>query len=545
MAKQASASVVAQPAAPDFPFAELLRVAAYPHSVVTPKLKETQISWVVLTGEFAYKIKKPVHFDFIDASTLDLRRGLCEAEVRLNRRFAADLYLRVATITRDPVGLRIDGSGPVVEYAVCMRQFAADDELSELLSRGATTVPELAAFGGRLASLHQQADRATSGSPYGDFEEIRNQVLGNLATLLATLTGVEDLKLLSHLVDWTHTSLDALEPLIRLRRISGAVRECHGDLHARNIVRWQGELVPFDCLEFDPGLRWIDVASDVAFVFMDLMAYGRRDLAFAFLNGYLDPTGDFEGLQLLPFYAVYRALVRAKVDALSARHAPASARQMSARLASRLQVAAGFIQPAEPALIIMNGVTASGKSRVSSELTTSLGAVRVRSDLERKRIHGVEPLSHRRFDLRAGAYDEASSNRTYARLMECAHGALSSGLHVIVDGAFLTRSRRESFHAFAVQHHLPFLIVTCDAPRAELFTRLTQRAAAASDPSEATAAVLEDQLASRESLTAHETSHAIHIHTDRPEACNAGLAAVRAWIAEASPCGVAPPRPLN
>ena len=532
-----SAPVAPDAPSPLFPFEELLKPAPYPHAVREPRLKETHISWIVLTGEFAYKIKKPVHFDFIDASTLERRRILCEEELRLNQRFAPDLYLRVATLTRDPAGLRIDGSGPVIEYAVCMRQFADNDELEAQLSPTARLVPDLTEFGARLATLHAEAPAAPAGSLYGGYDEIRNQVLDNLGTLLATLSGAADIKALSRLADWTHSAVAALEPIIRLRKASGAVRECHGDLHARNIVRWRGELVPFDCLEFDPVLRWIDVASDVAFLFMDLIAHERADLAYAFLNGYLDQSGDFEGLRLLPFYAVYRALVRAKVDALSAQNATATAAaQMRGRLASRLSVAAHFLQPAEPALIIMSGVTASGKSRVSGELMTLLGAVRVRSDLERKRIYGVAPLSHRSFAVRAGAYDETSTNRTYARLAECAEAALATGSHVIVDAAFLGRGRRELFHALAAEHRCPFLIIACSAPRTELLTRLAQRAAVANDPSDATAAVLDDQLRTEEALAAHELKHAIEIRTDRPESHIAGVNAIRTWLAGAAPC---------
>jgi hypothetical protein len=518
----------------------LLTPAAFPHAVAQLELRETFISWIILTGEFAYKIKKPVSFDFLDASTLERRRALCDEELRLNRRLAADLYLDVVAVTREPGGLRIGGSGPVVEHAVRMRQFAPTDELAHQLAHANLPAADFLAFGMRLAQFHRAAAVAAADSPYGGYDEVLNQVLGNLAALIGTLSGDKDLKLLARLTDWTNAATAALEPLIRLRKASGAVRECHGDLHARNIVRWRGELTPFDCLEFEPALRWIDVASDVAFLFMDLVAHKRMDLAYAFLNGYLEEGGDYEGLRLLPFYAIYRALVRAKVDALSARTASTEvAAGLRARLADRLTVAARFLNPPEPALIIMHGVTACGKSRVSGDLTLTLGAVRVRSDLERKRLAGVAPLNHRSFDVRAGAYDEACTNRTYARLLECADAALASGSHVIVDATFLDSRQRELFHSLATERRCPFLIIACSAPREVLDARLVERAATGSDPSEATIAVLDDQLRSQHALSAHELAHTINIRTDIPGSIGSGLDAIRAHLERAAPCSLA------
>lgn len=531
---QASALI---PASPGLCVEDLLAPAAFAHPVAQCVLRQTLLSWIILTGDFAYKIKKPVKLDFIDASTLERRRALCEEELRLNRRFASDLYLGVVPITRDVGGLRVGGAGPVVEYAVRMRQFSELDELADCLARTGLPARDLRAFGVRLADFHQQAAVAATDSPYGGFDAVRDQVLANVATLLATLPGDEDSKLLARLAQWTDAAANSLEPMIRMRKASGAVRECHGDLHARNIVRWRGELLAFDCLEFDPALRWIDVISDVAFLFMDLIAYERTDLAYAFLNGYLEQSGDYEGLRLLPFYGVYRALVRAKVDALAARAASANrAAELRRHLAHRLAVAAQFLKPAEPALIIMNGVTASGKSSVSDELTLVLGAVRVRSDLERKRLAGVPALRHGTFDVGADAYTQALTDRTYARLLECAEATLAAGCPVIIDATFLDRSQREPFHALANESRCPFLIVSCSAPLEVLHGRIAQRAAAGTDPSEATVAVLERQMLTQDALTEHEQTHSIRLRTDVATSLASGVDAIRAWIGRAAPC---------
>lgn len=519
-----------------FPYPELLEPAAYAHAVRDLRLIETGISWVLLTGDFAYKIKKPLHFDFLDASTLERRSVLCEEEVRLNLRFAPDLYLRVARLTRDPTGLRMDGSGPTVEYAVCMFEFAAADGLDQRLAGDVVNARSLEDFGARLADAHDRSAVAGSDLPYGGFEEVRQQVYGNLSTLLASLPGEEDLKWLALLISWTHRAAARLEPLIVLRKDSGAVRECHGDLHVRNILYWHGELTAFDCLEFSPQLRWIDVVSDVAFLFMDLIAYGRTDLAFAFLNGYLAESGDYDGLRLLPFYAVYRALVRAKVDALAAETSTAEeAAELHRRLTRRLETAATLTAPRQPAITLMHGLTASGKSRVSAKLALKLGAVRIRSDLERKRLTGAAALSHRTFAVGSGDYDEAATNRTCARLVECAQSALQAGYPVIVDATFLDRKRRDIFRRIAIERRCPCVIVACRAPPELLRTRIVERAAAADDPSEATIAVLAHQIRNQDPLTAHELTHTVDVWTDSPQSVAAGLAAVQARLADAVP----------
>jgi aminoglycoside phosphotransferase family enzyme/predicted kinase len=540
MAANENAQIDRTAKGPRFPFPELLVGMGFPHGVATVRLVETYISWIMLTGELAYKIKKPVSFDFLDAGTLERRRMLCEEELRLNQRLAPDLYLRVAPLTRDPNGIRIDGSGPIVEYAVCMREFSAADQLDRRLALGAVLPQDLAAFGTRLADFHRHAAVAGADSPYGNYDEVRQQVFENLATLIANLPAEQNLRSLSRLSEWSRAATTTLEPLIRLRKDSGAVRECHGDLHARNLVYWHGTLTPFDCLEFAPALRWIDGVSDTAFLFMDLLAHGRKDLAFAFLNGYLERSGDYEGLRLLRFYAVYRALVRAKVDALGARSAPPkAASDMHEHLARRLQIAAGFLAPTQPVLIIMNGVAASGKSHVSTDLALRLGAVRVRSDLERKRLTGAAALSHRAFEVGGGDYDETSNNRTYARLAECSDAALAAGQHVVIDAAFLERGRRALFHALADEHGCPFMIVSCDASVDVLRDRLAGRRAAAGDPSEATSAVLEHQLRTRDALTAHELTHTIRVRTDAPDSHESAMAAIGAWVGRAAPCRAA------
>lgn len=499
-----------------FDIRELLRASAYPHDTGAIELRETHVSWIVLTGSFAYKVKKPVRLDFLDMTSLPDRHALCEEELRLNRRLAADLYLEVVPICRGEGGAHIGGDGPIVEYAVKMREFDAAEELPALLERGDVTAAEIAALARRLAAFHGQASPGEPESDAAYRVRFGRSVLGTLATLISHAPAESGQGELGQLTDWVHDALHDEARRIEERHALGFVRECHGDLHAANIVRWHGELTPFDCLEFDRGLRTIDVMSDIAFLFMDLVSRGRRDLGHELLSTYLEATGDYGGLPLLPLYGVYRALVRAMVDALSAEQRPALATACNARLLARLRTAEELANPAVPTLLIMHGVSGSGKSWLSGRLVAALGAIRIRSDVERKRAPpaGAAPAE----DL----YAPEGRARIYARLLECAAFALGAGLTTIVDATFLSLADRERFESLAERLRAHLLIVCCTASSEELRRRLASRGT--NDPSDANAAVLERQLCSAQPLTAEEESRAIHLDTTAAD-CRARVAA--------------------
>jgi aminoglycoside phosphotransferase family enzyme/predicted kinase len=494
---------------------ELMRPEAYPHAAGAIELRETHISWVVRTGSFAYKVKKPVKLDFIDASTLQRRRFLCEEELRLNRRLAPELYVDVVAIVRTSEGLVVGGIGPVVDYAVRMHQFVASDELPALLERGDVDVMQIAALGEVLAKFHLKAAVAPAKRAPERTQQMYDSVLGNLAQLLAHLDSPQPTAHLGPLVDWTHDRADMLEPIFQTREQSGFVRECHGDLHAANIVRLKNRLVPFDCIEFDPDLRWIDVISDIAFLVMDLASHGRADLAFALLSRYLELTGDYDGVRALPFYAVYRALVRAKVDALMVKTVPARAAEFRERLQQRLRAAQTWTAPDRPTLILMHGASGSGKSWLSGHLVPELRAVRVRSDLERKRIAGIEPTAPADARVREGIYSPEFSHRTYGRLADCAESCLRAGLSVIVDAAFLELNDRRLFRTLAVRLNVPCAIVSCEADPITLAQRVDDRSKEHTDASDATLSVLDAQL--REIQPFEPAEQACVIHADTGE----------------------------
>jgi predicted kinase len=274
------------------------------------------------------------------------------------------------------------------------------------------------------------------------------------------------------------------------RRAAGAVRECHGDLHLGNLVRIGGRIVPFDALEFDPALRWIDVMNEVAFLVMDLMVHGRRDLAFRFLNGYLDMTGDWEGLQVLPFYLGYRALVRAKIRAL----APAVAAGGNQPGIDQLLAHAGSpLAGIAPVLVLMSGLSGSGKSWIAGQLAPVVPAIHARSDIERKRLFGLGALARTRSAPDAGIYAADASARTYQRLQAIVTSALDAGFPVIVDAANLRREHRARFVAVARNARCPAAIIACNADWTTIEARVHERLAAGRDPSEARMEIVERQ----------------------------------------------------
>jgi aminoglycoside phosphotransferase family enzyme/predicted kinase len=496
----------------------LLNGAAYAHAVSDIKLRETHISWVILTGEYAYKIKKRVKLEFLDTTTLAIRHSLCDEELRLNKRLAPDLYLEVMPITQDVKGIHLGGTGAVVDYAIKMKQFDPSQELPALLVRADVTAQEITHLAERLAEFHRKAAPARGDAGFDYVAQLRNSVLGNVATLLAHLNSLQEFPAMGRLIDWTHDSLRDLYERFRKRQSRGYIRECHGDLHAHNIVRWQAQLTPFDCLEFDPNLRWIDVMNDVAFLVMDLAGHDRKDLAYEFLSRYVEKTGDYAGIRLLPFYAVYRALVRAMVDALSGEQKPAERLELNGRLHGRISTALDFMHPKRPSLIIMHGPSGSGKSLLSERLVPLVAAVRLRSDLERKRLP----------DPQHDLHTPARNRQTYTRLLKCAESCLLGGVSVIVDAAFLNADDRERFRSLAERSGAAFVILSCIADKAEMARRIGSRAQGNADPSEATIAVLENQLQGFVPLRADELAHVIRVDTLQPDPQRAAFAILQA-----------------
>jgi len=499
--------------------AAMLHPACYPHPVRRVRLIETHISWVLLTGDWAYKVKKPVDLGFVDFSTLKLRRRYCEEELRLNRRLAPAIYDSVVEIRGAPAAARIGGSGPVLEYAVRMREFPQSALADRMAARRALRPQMIDALARTIAEFHRGAPAAAKSQRFGTPATALAAALQNFDHILPSLARVDSRNLLRRLRKWTRAEHAARRRALLSRRRGGFVRECHGDLHLGNIAVLEGCPTPFDCIEFNAALRWIDVMSEVAFLLMDLADHGRADLASRFLNAYLEVTGDYGGLEVLRYYLVYRALVRAKVNVLRARQpqvSPMEKKRLGRLVHGYLDLAQDYTMRRPPALMITHGVSGSGKTSATQSLIELAGAVRIRSDVERKRLHGLAPLARSGSGMGRGIYTPAANAATYAHLERLARRILASGMPVVVDAAFLKRAEREAFRVLAADMGVPFVILDFTAPAELLAARVATRAAGGRDASEAGVSVIARQLATREPLAPEEMPATFTLDTSRP-----------------------------
>jgi len=476
--------------------------SSYPHAVHDFAVIETHISWVFLAGDFAYKVKKPVDLGFCDFTTLERRHLFCEEELRLNARAAPQLYLAVVPITREGERLRIEGQGDPVEYAVKMRRFSQDMLLDRIAAAHRLSGPKVDQLARIVSRLHDTALPLEPSSPYGSSADALELALANFAAIEeAGVTETESVTL-ARLRTWTEEQFRKLKPVLDERQLDGSVRECHGDLHLGNIAIVDGKPLPFDCIEFNPRLRWIDAMSDAAFLAMDLDAHGLPGLASRFITSYVEENGDYAGLRVLRFYRVYRAMVRAKIERLRAQQSADP--QAAARFAAYLDLARRTAIAHRPFLAIMSGVSGSGKSTVAMHMVETSQAVRIRSDVERKRLHGVHADERTQFGLHAGMYSRAESDLVYQAMEALATEALDAGYPVVVDAAFLERARRERFRSLAARRGVRFEIVSCEASEQTLRRRVIERWRSGADPSDARLDVLQDQLATREPIGADE-----------------------------------------
>ncbi|KPV41566.1 hypothetical protein AN478_01985 [Thiohalorhabdus denitrificans] len=515
----------------------LLDPSRYPHPVSRVEVVETHISYVLLTGDYAYKVKKPLDLGFLDFSTLAKRRHGCEEELRLNRRTAPGLYQAVLPITGSPEDPELDGAGEPNEYAVRMVQFDPALRADRCLERGELGAAEMADLGERVAELHEGARQPAPDQEYGTWDAVRRDQRENLEQLRAELPGLGlEEERFAHLAAWVEGFLESHGDLFGERRSTGRVREGHGDLHLANLALLDGVLTPFDAIEFDPALRFTDVMADVAFTWMDLRFRERRDLAVPFLNAYLEAGGDYPGLRLLPFYTVYRALVRAKVAALQAGETEDPERRGRLREEALRYFALAESAAGENAamLIIARGVTGVGKSLVSRPLLARLGGVRIRSDVERKRLAGLEPEAGSGSAVGGGIYGEELSARTYQRLLDLARPALAAGFPVYLDATYLAGERRRAAHALAADLDVPYVILDLHAPEAVIRGWLRERAGQQGVVSEGNEAVLEHQLAHQDPLDADEQAHAVPVDTSRELDFDALAAEVRRRAAPAN-----------
>jgi aminoglycoside phosphotransferase family enzyme/predicted kinase len=488
----------------------LARLDGFPHATDGSAHIETHISHLLLVGDYVYKIKKPIDLGFLDFSTLEKRRHCCKEELRLNRRQAPELYLDLVAIHGTPQQPSLLGDGETpIEYAVKMRRFQQRALLSETLPNRS----ELAALARQIADFHQGLPACPGDADWGTPQAVMRPMEENFRQIRELKHPLLETERLESLQNWTENFMAGARSLLEERREAGMIRECHGDLHLGNITRFEGRLMPFDGIEFNPALRWIDTLSDLAFLLMDLQHRGLTQAAGQLLNAYLERTGDYAGLPLLPFYLLYRAMVRAKVCAIRLSQPGIDKGEADTVLDEYrryLNLAESVTGHPPAALLLTHGVSGSGKSHVAGWLAEQLMAIRIRSDVERRRLfpeNDAELLERR--------YGTQATLTTYAHLRAMAKRLLRAGFAVIVDATFLKRSQRIPFFELAEMLDTPVLILDCRAPEALLQERIARRDAAGGDPSEADLSVVQMQLSSRESLDGREQRHALRIDSER------------------------------
>ncbi len=462
----------------------------YPHPVTEPiQLIQTHISYVLLTGDYAYKVKKPINFGFLDFSTLEKRQHFCQEELRLNQRGAAALYLEVLPITEDEAGFQIGGTGAAIEYAVKMRQFPQSSLFTELFDRGELTEELLEQLAQVLAQFHAHAETNNYIRSFGSVAKIREAIDENYEQTLQYVGGPQTQQQLDETRHYTDRLFANQQSLFASRMEHNWVRECHGDVHLRNIALWQDKILLFDCIEFNEPFRFVDVMFDVAYIVMDLDARDRRDLSNLFLNAYVEQTGDWEGLQVLPLYLSRQSYVRAKVTSflLSDPAVPDATKQEASTTAARYyRLAWEYTQPQQGRLALMAGLSGSGKSTTARQLAKQWGAIHLRSDAVRKHLAGVPLHAHGSADL----YTAEMMQKTYDRLLHLGITLATQGYTVILDAKYDRQAFREAAIAQAQQHQLPLQLLHCTAPLPVLQARLHQRQ---DDISDATADLLPNQ----------------------------------------------------
>ncbi len=496
----------------------LKRALSRLHNSLDVQVIETHISWVFLTGDIVYKVKKPVNLGFVDFTTLEKRHFYCLEELRLNKRLAPELYIDVVSITHENDGVTINGLGSIIDFAVRLNQFDINNQLDVLISHHKLNLQHIQQLAAIIADFHQVIKHTEPGSHFGEPQTIHNATMDSYQHCLELLRDPQDIHRINELKTWSEREYEKIHNFLAARKSHGFVRECHGDLHLGNITIFKGRLTPFDCIEFNPEFRWIDVISEISFLVMDLIARGREDMAAAFLNEYLTRTGDFAGVMGMRYYLVYRSMVRAKVEIIRARQTSREPKHEHTALSNYhhfTELANTLRSTSNPLLIIMHGLSGSGKSTVASKLQQYLFFIHLRSDVERKRLYRLQPTEKSDSGIDRGIYSTEATQKTYDRLFALADTILRSRWIVVVDATFLQHQQRERFHQLAALHNAAFIILDCTAPQSSLEQRIISRATEPDAVSEANLEVLHQQITTDQPITSNEQKFCVAIDTDQ------------------------------
>ena len=484
----------------------------YPHSVVESiEHIQTHVSHVFLTGDYAYKLKKAVNFGFLDFSTLDRRQHFLQEEIRMNSAIAPELYLEVLPITQSGDKYILAGEGEAVEYVLKMRQFPQEHLFINLFTAGKLDIEQMEELGKIVAQFHSQAETNEHIRSFGTVAKIREAFDENYQQTEKYIGIAQTQQQFDETKAYTDKFFAEKEALFQTRIENNQIKECHGDLHLKNICLWQNKIQLFDRIEFNEPFRFVDVMYDVAFAVMDLEARDRQDFANAFLNTYLEQTGDWLGLQLLYLYLSRQAYVRAKVTSflLDDPGIPDTVKQEAAKTAADYyQQAWAYTQNQEGKIILMSGLSGAGKTTVAKEIARLINAIHLRSDAVRKHIAGI-PLNEKGGQE---IYSEEMNQKTYGKMLELGILLANIGFPVILDAKYDRVALRHQAIATARDNSIPLKIVNCTAPIEVLRDRLDKRSG---DISDATADLLSSQQAKAEDFTEEEKAYVTTIDTSK------------------------------
>ncbi len=503
-----------EPTLPDL-IQQMLVPEFYPHPVTIPiQLIQTHASYVLLTGDFAYKLKKPVDFGFLNYSTIENRHHFCQEEIRLNQRGARELYLEVLPISNQGNNYRLSSDGEIVDYVVKMVQFPQENLLSNMFAVGTITTDDMEEMGRVVAEFHGNAQTNEYISSFGKVARIRQSIDDNYRQTEKYIGLAQTPQQFTETKAYTDRFLIEYPQLFLDRIAGGFIRECHGDLHLRNICRWHNQTLLFDCIEFNEPFRFVDTMYDVAFAVMDLAARGRQDLANRFLNTYAEQTGDWAGLQVLPLYLSRQAYVRAKVTSFLLDDLGISSQDRAAAAQTAgdyYRQAWEYTRPRQGRLILLSGLSGSGKSTLGRQIAQSVGGVHLRSDAVRKHLGGI-PLLTRGDDR---LYTPEMTAKTYQRVLELGAKLVAQGFTTILDAKYDRRFLRTPVVDLAQTRGISLQIIHCTAPEQVLRDRLTRRTG---DIADATVDLLASQQAAWEDFTPVEQAYVTNVDTTQATA---------------------------
>lgn len=481
----------------------------YDHETGDIKLIQTHISYVILTGKYAYKIKKPVKYDFLDFSTLTKREYFTHLELKLNVKYSPEIYLEVKKIYVANGKYSFKPREEIVEYCLVMREFPQNALFSQLFDRGALTNDIMKALGKEIARIHLQSSKAPEN--YGSINLIRQTGIENYQESLPFIGDIITRQSLQNIRNYIESFIASHKEIFSQRIDDNKISDCHGDLHLNNLCYFNDKIHAFDCIEFNSDFRFIDRIYDTAFIFMDLIYRGNKELAFSFINSYLTETGDYTGALLLPLYSCYRAMIRGKVYAYMTND-PAIPLENKTNSKEKSKtfynLAEKFTHRSKGKIFLMMGLSGSGKSTVATYLAAKAGAIHLRSDAIRKNLAGIALYEKAPEEI----YSKEMSEKTYSKMKDLGIVLSTHGFNVVLDAKYDLKLLRDKIKTDCKKAGIKFSIIYCLASVETIRARLRSRK---NDISDATVGLLDTQIQTMEIPDESETEFTLMINTEK------------------------------